>query len=94
MDLLLAKQAGPLPDPAGFDRRVRQSVAEVVQKQMEAGVDVVCDGEQGKFSYSTYVKDRLTGFEGENLPTPRADWLDFPEANSRQGAFASLMRPA
>ena len=93
VDLLLAKQAGPLPDPDAFDRRVREAVAEVVQKQVEAGVDVVNDGEQGKFSYSTYVKDRLTGFDGENQPTPRRDWLDFPEANARQALFTSVMRP-
>ena len=39
VDLLLAKQAGPLPDPDAFDRRVREAVAEVVQKQVEAGAE-------------------------------------------------------
>ena len=58
------------------------AVAEVVRKQVDAGVDVLNDGEQSKFSYSTYVKDRLTGFEGESLcgiPDPPAGSADhFP----------------
>ena len=43
------------------------AVDEIVRKQIESGVDVVNDGEVSKISYSTYVKDRLTGFEGEDL---------------------------
>ena len=93
VDLLLAKERGQLTDRAAFDSRVRDSVAEVVRKQIDAGVDVLNDGEQGKFSYSTYVKDRLTGFEGESITIPRADWNDFPEASGRQ-AFATILRPA
>ena len=70
VDLLQAKEAGVLSDRAAFDGRVREAVAEVVRRQVEAGVDVVSDGEQGKLSYSTYVKDRLSGFEGESLTPP------------------------
>ena len=93
VDLLLDKEAGSLSDREGFDSRVRDSVAEVVQKQTDAGVDVINDGEQGKFSYSTYVTDRLTGFNGESVALPRADWHDFPEAFSRQSAVP-ILRPA
>jgi 5-methyltetrahydropteroyltriglutamate--homocysteine methyltransferase len=46
--------------------RVCSAVAEVVQRQAEVGVTVLNDGEQGKPGYSTYMKDRLTGFEGES----------------------------
>src|SRR5215468_153864 len=46
--------------------RVRLAVAEVVRRQAEVGVTVLNDGEQGKPGYSTYMKDRLTGFEGES----------------------------
>ena len=71
VDLLRAKEAGALSDRATFDSRVREAVAEMVRRQVEAGVDVVSDGEQGKLSYSTYVKDRLSGFEG--VPRSRPD---------------------
>jgi 5-methyltetrahydropteroyltriglutamate--homocysteine methyltransferase len=41
-------------------------VSEVVRRQAASGIDVLNDGEQGKQGYSTYVQDRLTGFEGES----------------------------
>src|SRR5262245_31572644 len=51
-------------DAAAFAARTRAAVAEVVRKQVAAGVDVVNDGEQSKVGFSTYVKERLTGFGG------------------------------
>lgn len=95
VDLLLAKDAGTLKDRRAFDARVRGAVAEVVRKQVDAGVDIVNDGEQGKVGYSTYVRDRLTGFEGESTTTSRTDWLDFPEAAARHALVgAGVARPA
>ena len=93
VDLLLAKESGRLTDQDSFDARVAGAVAEVVQKQVEAGVDIICDGEQSKFSYATYVKDRLTGFDGEPVTLPRSDWLDFPEASARQASIP-ILRPS
>jgi 5-methyltetrahydropteroyltriglutamate--homocysteine methyltransferase len=90
---LEALDAGTAPDPRAFDARVREAVAEVVRKQVDAGVDIVNDGEQGKVGYSTYVRHRLTGFDGSSLVAPRADWADFPEAMARQ-VRTSVSRPA
>ncbi len=95
VDLLIAKENGQVADRAAFDQRVSEAVTEVVRKQTEVGVDVLNDGEQSKFSYATYVKDRLNGFDGESMVPPRADWDDFPEAHARvQGTFAAGMRPS
>jgi 5-methyltetrahydropteroyltriglutamate--homocysteine methyltransferase len=80
---LEAYDAGTAPDPETFAVRVRRAVADIVRKQVEAGVDIVSDGEQGKVGYSTYVKHRLTGFEGQSAVAVRADWADFPEAAAR-----------
>ena len=93
---LEALDAGTTPDPAIFDARVQRAVAEIVRQQVDAGVDIVNDGEQGKVGYSTYVKDRLTGFGGESRVPMRADWEDFPEAAERQGMGrqATIARPA
>jgi 5-methyltetrahydropteroyltriglutamate--homocysteine methyltransferase len=93
---LQALDAGTTPDPAAFDARVQRAVAEVVRQQVEAGVDIINDGEQGKVGYSTYVKHRLTGFEGESRVPVRADWADFPEAAARQGMGSQtvIARPA
>lgn len=90
---LEALDAGVAPDPAAFQARVRHAVAEAVRKQVAAGVDVVSDGEQGKVGYSTYVRHRLTGFEGSSVVAPRADWADFPEALARHPR-SSVSRPS
>jgi len=90
---LEAFDAGTLPDRAAFDARVRQAVGDVVRKQAAAGVDLVNDGEQGKVGYSTYVRHRLTGFEGSSVVAQRADWADFPEALARNPR-SSVARPS
>ena len=56
-------------------------------------MDVVSDGEQGKVGYSTYVKHRLTGFEGQSTVPVRSDWADSPEAVGRYGRSTGT-RPA
>jgi len=69
-------------------------VAEVVRKQAEVGVDVVNDGEMGKIGYSTYVKDRLSGFGDETTKRASlaaADMVEFPEFNQR--AFMGRKAP-
>jgi len=93
LEVLDAGAAGD-PAPADFDARVRRAVADVVRQQVEAGVDVVNDGEQGKVGYSTYVRHRLTGFGGRSMvPVSRADWADFPEAAARGERRSAVARP-
>ncbi len=92
--MLEALDAGRPPEPAAFEARVRRAVADVVRQQVDAGVDVVSDGEQGKVGYSTYVRHRLTGFGGRSAVPPRADWADFPEAAARSERRSTVARPA
>jgi len=86
-------------DAAAFARRVRSAVAEIVRTQVESGIDIVNDGEMGKPSYATYVKDRLDGFEQQTAAAPiliQADLADFPEYRERYNqrrAGAALKRP-
>jgi 5-methyltetrahydropteroyltriglutamate--homocysteine methyltransferase len=90
---LEALDAGTAPDSAAFEARVRRAVAEIVQQQVDAGVDVVNDGEQGKVGYSTYVRHRMTGFDGTSVVAQRADWGDFPAAAARVGR-STVSRPS
>ncbi len=92
--MLEALDAGQLADAAAFEARVRGAVAEVVRRQIDAGVDIVNDGEQGKVGYSTYVRHRLTGFGGQSAAAVRADWADFPEAAARGERRSTVARPA
>ena len=63
-EFLRAKQAGRPFDAKAYDDCLSRSVAEVVRRQAEAGIDVISDGEFGKsISWSQYVLERLSGFE-------------------------------
>ena len=81
-----------------FRTGVDEGVADAVAKQFEIGIDVINDGEQGRVQYATYVKDRLTGFDGEQLlrARPRIDMVDFPEfaAQSSVSSSATIPWPA
>ena len=94
LGLLRAKEEGRLTDRAAFDDCVRRAVAGVVRRQSEAGVDVVNDGEQGKVDYSTYVTDRLTGFDGESIGRRGLDVTEFPEFSARSFTAPFQKRPA
>jgi 5-methyltetrahydropteroyltriglutamate--homocysteine methyltransferase len=81
--MMFAREDGVPVDPAALAARVRSAVAEVVGRQVEAGVDVVDDGELSKPSYATYVKDRLAGFGGTSQVFQYRDLVDFPELARR-----------
>jgi 5-methyltetrahydropteroyltriglutamate--homocysteine methyltransferase len=77
---LRARRRGQLTDDTEFHAAVHAAVSKTVHRQLEVGIDVVNDGEQGKPDYSTYIKDRLTGFEGEPVSLgPTRDQKDFPD---------------
>jgi 5-methyltetrahydropteroyltriglutamate--homocysteine methyltransferase len=63
-EFLRARQAGRPFDAKAYDECLCRSVADVVRRQAEAGIDVISDGEFGKsISWSQYVLERLSGFE-------------------------------
>ena len=54
---------GEAVDPQAHATVLKESVAGIVRKQVDLGVDVIDDGEFGKPSFVTYVRDRLGGLE-------------------------------
>ena len=83
---LRAKQRGEAYDEAAYASCLAQTVAEVVRRQADAGIDVISDGEFGKsISWSQYVLERLSGFESRPSASGRdayaygADRARFPE---------------
>src|ERR1041385_5773257 len=80
---MYAKEEGVPIDRAALAERVRAAVAEVVQKQADAGVDLINDGELSKPSYATYIKDRLNGFGGTGNTFVYQDLADFPRLEKR-----------
>jgi 5-methyltetrahydropteroyltriglutamate--homocysteine methyltransferase len=81
--MMFAREEGvPVEGPA-LAARIRTAVAEVVRKQTDAGITVVSDGELSKPSYATYIKDRLSGFDGTSQSLQYRDLVDFPEMAKR-----------
>ena len=82
-------------DPDLFEAGVREAVSEVVSRQRITGIDVVNDGEQSRSQYATYVKERLSGFEGERMVRARSrlDDADFPDFAATQTHFSSRNLP-
>ena len=96
VDLLFARERGEPYDPDAFARTMREAVHETVRRQVEAGIDVVSDGETSKISYATYVKDRYAGFDGDSPRNAPADLKMFPsflERLAREGGTPSYARP-
>ena len=81
---VFARDRGELEDARALQAVIAAAVKEVARRQVEAGVDVVSDGEMSKISYATYIKDRLTGFAGDSPRTPPKDLEDFPRFLERQ----------
>ena len=77
--LLLAKENGEAVDQEAFDQLMEGAVSDAVARQVECGIDVVSDGEMSKIGYSTYVKDRVTGFGGDSPRKPNLDVAPYPE---------------
>src|SRR5438876_2998029 len=72
---------GAVKDLPGLWDEVAQATRDVVQRQAALGIDIISDGEFGKASYAGYVKERLTGFEGEprNLGRQMREEAEFPD---------------
>jgi len=89
VELLLAEQARPGQRKAELKSAVRDAIRHVVQKQVECGLDIINDGEQGRTDYTVHVLDRLTGFEGESAPPMGTGDEEFPELAALLKYFAS-----
>ena len=96
VELLLAEQKNPGVRKAELNAAVREAIAHVVRKQIEYGIDIVNDGEQGRTDYTVHVLDRLAGFAGESTPPLGTGDAEFPELAQLLTHFASPFqyRPA
>ena len=101
LEMVRARSRGERIDEEAFQARLRLAVGEIVRKQAVLGIDVVDDGEFGKPSFVTYVRERLGGLtrqEGERQsPWIRSrEAISFPEfyraqagaVNARQALMA------
>ena len=88
VEQLLKRENNDALDALTYDRTMREGVSDVVRQQVIAGIDVVSDGETSKISYATYMKDRLSGFGGDNERPIAKDLQPFAEFRTRMAVFA------
>ena len=95
-EVVFAREHGETLDEGAAGATIRDAVRDVVRRQAKAGVDLVSDGEMSKISYATYIKDRITGFEGDSPRQPPQDLEEFPGFLRRQassGGTPTYSRP-
>ena len=96
VDFIFARERDEPHDRQAFDLAMTAACAETVRRQVEAGIDIVSDGETSKISYATYVKDRYTGFAGDSARNAPADLKLFPTFLERlkdDGGTPTYARP-
>jgi 5-methyltetrahydropteroyltriglutamate--homocysteine methyltransferase len=94
---LLAAASAVATNEAHYREVLARTTAAVVARQVQAGIDIVNDGEYGKSSWANYVLDRMTGFEPRPDTLYEAVWLgrdrhrfrDFMEADFPRGVAGS-----
>jgi 5-methyltetrahydropteroyltriglutamate--homocysteine methyltransferase len=95
-ELIFARELDSPYDPAEYETTMREAVAHVIKRQTDVGIDWVSDGEQSKISYATYIKDRITGFDGDSPRRTPKDLEEFPSFMKRlasSGGTPSYRRP-
>jgi 5-methyltetrahydropteroyltriglutamate--homocysteine methyltransferase len=87
-DLLLLRENGATYSSAEFDDVMAAAVTSAVARQTSTGIDIVSDGETAKISYATYIRERLTGFDGDNPRQVALDLRNYPDFRTRMAVFA------
>jgi 5-methyltetrahydropteroyltriglutamate--homocysteine methyltransferase len=102
IEMMRAKENGRPYDHEAFESRVTVAVADCVQQQLEAGLDVINDGEQRKSGFTSYLTERIGGFEalpsegGGPAMTSWPEVGEFPEYYERyfkNAMFGVMLSP-
>src|SRR5215469_14083463 len=87
-DRILTTHAGSMPrgEPLGsmlIDEVAAERVAYIMRKEVEAGIDIANDGEQGRVGFQTYVPQRWSGFGGKSSRPLGREFAEFPKFTER-----------
>jgi 5-methyltetrahydropteroyltriglutamate--homocysteine methyltransferase len=94
-EVIFARERDDAAGSLGADV-IAAAVADVVRRQVDAGVDIVSDGEMSKISYATYIAKRFSGFAGDTPREPGQDLVEFPGLLTKlaeRGSTAKYRRP-
>ena len=77
-ELFALRSADVAVDEAEIVRLAEQATGDIVRRQVEAGIDVGNNGEQGREGFFLYVQRRMSGFSGHGSRAPQKDIADYP----------------
>jgi 5-methyltetrahydropteroyltriglutamate--homocysteine methyltransferase len=78
-EMLIQREEGVPVDPHQLAAEMDRAVRHIVEKQVEAGIDIGNDGEQQRVGFQTYIPQRMSGFGGESKRRRGRDYETFPE---------------
>ena len=81
--MLIDEEAGKPVDNGALQSNIGLRVSHVLQKQAEAGIDIINDGEQGRVGFQTYVTQRMSGFGGVSKRPYGREFIEYPQFTKR-----------
>lgn len=79
-----AKYSGKPVEETELAQAIEQATRAIIARQIEAGVDIINNGELGRESFFTYVQHRMTGFGGTGSRPIMADLTRYPGSLERR----------
>ncbi len=79
-----ARYSGAAVEEAALAQAVEKATRAVIARQIEAGLDIINNGELGRESFFTYVQHRMTGFGGSGSRPIMADLRRYPGSLERR----------
>src|SRR5260221_535898 len=76
--LYVQRSRGDKVNPGELDRLGKAALRHVLDRQIEAGIDVGNNGEQQREAFFLYVRHRMSGFGGSWRRWPRGDVERYP----------------
>lgn len=95
-DVLFARERGESVDAVVAEATIAAATDDALARQRRTGIDLPSDGEMSKISYATYIKERLSGFDGDSprrVPGDLEAFASFRERLSRSGGTPTYRRP-
>ena len=84
ISLHAARYAGARIEDAVLAQATEDATRKSIAKQIEAGIDIINNGELGRESFFTYVQHRMTGFGGISTRPIMADLTRYPASLERR----------
>lgn len=81
--MLIDQENGKPVDRGALEAAIDTRVTHVIKKQVEVGIDLVNDGEQGRVGFQTYLMQRMSGFGGASQRPYGKEFLEFPQFTER-----------